>query len=295
MLSKSLQAGRRAAFTLIELLVVIAIIGILIALLLPAVQKVREAANRMKCANNLKQIGLAFHNFHDTQGNLPDGGKSATQPPVKGPNPPSTGPYDRTEWSWPYQIMPNIEQGNLYNNPDDTILKSTPTPIYFCPTRRAPQLYNNKVLGDYAGNAGTDGDAGSDGVVVREYTQKIRLADITDGTSNTLMVGEKQLNLSQFGTTLGIGDNKNYYGPGWAWDVYRIANSSGGQPLGPQPDYSSTMKGDYQNFGSSHPSGFNAVFADGSVHLLPFTINPTVFRLLCVRNDGEPVGLDSVN
>src|SRR5438552_12856993 len=102
-----MQSSRRTGFTLIELLVVIAIIGILVALLLPAVQKVREGAARLQCKNNLRQIGLAFHNHHDTVGAFPHGGYNV---------PPATGasPTNRAQWSWCYQVLPYIEQTSLY-------------------------------------------------------------------------------------------------------------------------------------------------------------------------------------
>src|SRR6476620_4740634 len=126
--------ARRGAFTLIELLVVIAIIAILIGLLLPAVQKVREAAARTQCQNNLKQIGLAFHNHHDTYKAFPTGGVGADGPRTMNGTSPAT--YQTQAWGWAYQILPYIEQGPLYNTTTDATVQATPVPIYFCPSRR---------------------------------------------------------------------------------------------------------------------------------------------------------------
>ena len=132
----------RAAFTLIELLVVIAVMGILVALLLPAVQQAREAARRVQCLNNLKQIGLAFHNHHDQFGFFPSGGWNFNAPPTYIPN---GGPQigQQQQAGWGFQILPHIESANVW---DAGALKAvgTTNPIFFCPSRRAPQTVTTR-------------------------------------------------------------------------------------------------------------------------------------------------------
>src|SRR4051812_27822199 len=148
---------RRVGFTLIELLIVIAIIAVLIGLLLPAVQKVREAAARMTCANNLKQTGLAFHSHHDAQGRFPYGGwhvYPASSP--SGGDPYATTPKAReASWSWAYFLLPHLEQDNLFKNTNPTVVRATPVKTYYCPTRRPAQGYDGMAKIDYAGNAGS--------------------------------------------------------------------------------------------------------------------------------------------
>jgi prepilin-type N-terminal cleavage/methylation domain-containing protein len=202
----------RRAFTLIELLVVIAIIGVLIGLLLPAVQKVREAANRIACANNLHQIGLAFHNHHDVFSAFPSGGTPYAANRTWANGTPAS--YTSQSWSWGYQILPFVEQGALWGSSSDATVYSTPLSIYYCKSRRAPVALQGgpwqvrpgpTAMTDYAGNAGCSSNGGdgsgvygdgSDGAVSVTGLSPVTFASIADGTSNTLLVGEKRINIS---------------------------------------------------------------------------------------------------
>ncbi|HSG73068.1 MAG TPA: DUF1559 domain-containing protein, partial [Planctomycetaceae bacterium] len=244
-------SARRSGFTLIELLVVIAIIAILIALLLPAVQQAREAARRSQCANNLKQIGLAFHNFQDVYGYLPHGARDGHQ---------ESDPIDfccrsktKHGYSWSYWILPQMEQASVFNlvldandpapgvnayNPGEDLVAQTAIPTYYCPTRRFPTPHGSAGFYrvDYAGNAGerttaalrAGGNDGRTGVVVQRDRFKMRIEHIIDGSSNTLMVAEKALHPSRHGSD--GGDNERWNNAGWDEDVIRwgaAVNSSG--------------------------------------------------------------------
>jgi len=184
--------------------------------------------------------------------------------------------------------------------------------LYFCPTRRPPTALSGgpwavhnypRAMIDYAGNAGTsnlgnDGGGiygiGEDGVIIRlGATDFLRLKDIRDGTSNTLMLGEKRMNIALVTVEPQPDDNDGYVG-GFQDDVVRW----GAFP--PAPDFTGpryvweTLHPGIWQFGSSHSGGFQGIFADGSIHFIHFAVDPTVFRYLCSRNDGQPFSLDGL-
>jgi type II secretory pathway pseudopilin PulG len=278
-------ARPRAALTLVELLVVIAIIALLIALLVPAVQKVRETANRTQCANNLKQIGLAFHSYHDVFKTLPTGGRNT---------PPNTSATVKADYSWCYQILPFIDQQALYNTTSVAKLDSTPVPLYYCPARRSVRPYHGDSVCDYGGNAGTDLADGLDGTVVRTSAGTINLKDgIPDGASNTLLLGERRINLAFIETGSDAHDNEPCFRYGWDGDGIRWARPLGNTWQAPAPDlHNGALPPDtpqYQ-FGSSHIAGINVCFADCSVRTISYGVDGMLFMRVCVRNDSAPHG-----
>jgi len=271
-------------FTLIELLVVIAIVAILIGLLLPAVQKVREASNRTSCENNLKQIGLAFHLHYDHFQYFPTGGWEWWTPPTYKDGQPLIGADQRAGWG--FQILPFIEAENVWQA-GAIVAVGTPNKIFFCPTRRSPQTISipdeyvpglsggnlTHALCDYAGS-------NWEGTGVVQQFQVTHIADITDGMSTTLLVGEKRLNLAHLGTDQP--DDNEGYTSGFDEDVIRRTDEA------PAPDYFGSGAGG-KLFGSSHPGLFNTVFADGGVRPISYSIDPGVFQNLGNMHDGQAI------
>jgi prepilin-type N-terminal cleavage/methylation domain-containing protein len=305
----------RSAFTLIELLVVIAIIAILIGLLLPAVQKVREAAARTQCLNGLKQMGIALHACHDTNQMFPMGQFPWANPGV------TTAPFEGS-WSWQAYILPFIEQDNAYRQAK-TFASSggsnwyswyNPTAAlkvkqYTCPAdSRGPVAYPgppnglpvDQALTGYLGNSGTTSTA-LNGVLFSG--SKVRITDITDGTSNTLLVGERPPNSNlEYGwwfAAYGYDGRGNadcvmtsndlalasYFRSSYGCDTTNDALKIGLQPGKP------TVGCDAAHYWSFHPGGGLFLMSDGSVRMITYSAN-SIIPALSTRAGGEVVTLN---
>ncbi len=333
----------KSGFTLVELLVVITIIGILIALLLPAVQAAREAARQVQCRNNLKQLALAMHDFHMANEHFPSAGWGYRWAPH-----PDRGVGKDQPGSWLYSILPYLEQEALYNlgsgvgfhNDDDPRLLagnkqrlSTPLAVLYCPTRRqavnypadvSPYYYVRKPFlcdsldvgarTDYAANAGekvtwfyqgpdtlAEVDNGkfdfndypkncgppsrNDGIVF--VRSSFSVVDITDGTSQTYMIGEKYINPDHYDTGLNIGDDQGPY----------VSDDRDSVRFGSFPPHQDQPGLDANTwppeFGSAHAAGFNMSMCDGSVHMINYSIDSLIHRRLSNRRDGFVIDASS--
>jgi prepilin-type N-terminal cleavage/methylation domain-containing protein len=344
-----------SGFTLVELLVVIAIIGILIALLLPAIQSAREAARRSQCGNNFKQLGMAAQNHVSTNKRLPTGGWSCAW--IGNPD---WGSGRHQSGGWIFNLLPFMEQRQTYMMQAGltgagrinaaVAMVRTCIPYLNCPTRRAAQLlpldtssalhtfFINDTLStpnffsdptqnlgarsDYAANGGTDpwdpnsgsNDRGRDMILgslgpsntaavmarptfgwtadYRNVTgvifcgSLIRQNDVRDGTSHTIMIGEKYINRDAYLTGTDSGDNECMY-IGDNPDITRWTSLDGTHPATPIHD-----RAGYTNFnvyGSAHATAINCAMCDGSVHSMAYDIDPTAFMYLGSRNDGKGI------
>jgi len=310
------MSGRNSSgFTLVELLVVIAIIGILIALLLPAVQAAREAARRMDCTNRIKQINLALHNYHDTHKCLPPGTLSA-----------GSVSYTTTDWcnggsntgraSWTVLILPYLEQMNRFKEFDLRLAFTTSSNVpgasvndtqfkkgnsaYQCPSdpNSRPDNNNGCYFGVQGGGATPNCSSQSgqrvffiNGILYHNSATKFR--DITDGTSNVFLIGETKYCLTTGGRSDGIVT-------GWA-SAAKL-DSSYGTPLilaatmqqinayAKHGGIADTLNYQTRMFGSFHPGGCQFSLADGSVHFVSETIDINIYRQMGIRDDGQPTG-----
>jgi len=308
---------RRSAFTLVELLVVIAIIGVLVALLLPAVQSARESARRVQCTNNLKQLSLGCLMHESTHKHFPTGGWNWYWS-----GDPDRGFTNRQPGGWTFTVLPFIEQSALFElgsglsvaakKPEFKKRGSLPVGTFYCPSRRRPNPLKNQydtcnsdpvtlaARTDYAGNSGTDqsawwtGVSGSgdpsfadatgftypkyDGTGLIYSLSMVRIADVTDGTSNTYILGEKYLNADHYDDSVeGTDNNPIYSGFDWDWQRW------------PGAGIRRDRKGlsDWNSFGSPHPAGATMAFCDGSVRHVIYNIDLTTHTNLCHKSDGN--------
>jgi len=330
MRSSAMSYRHRGAFTLVELLVVIAIIGVLVALLLPAVQAAREAARRMQCSNNLKQIGIALHNYHDIHKSFPYGAFNLRETwPSSGSN-------------WRALILPFLEQNAVHSQLSFTadshfmaggaagsdalqgneVLRGFRLDTYLCPSSTidpfdiAPVSNNDGSAMNihYVGvqgaappvpgadpNRGTNncsqGTSCNNGLLVANET--FRMSDATDGTSNTMLVSE------QSGLVDGVNRTSNYYGgwygsrhprtindPNGCSDLWQTGTSCLAHALNSNVVDSGTERM-YRNntiYNSQHPGGVNVLLADASIQFIAETIDFVTLKRLACRYDGEPVG-----
>jgi prepilin-type processing-associated H-X9-DG protein len=298
-----------------ELLVVISIIGMLMALLLPAVQASREAGRRTMCENHLKQLGLAMLNHESAMRRFPTGGWGFAWA-----GDPDRGTGRNQPGGWAYSLLPYIERGDLAHvgsgeaftqkKVDITRVVQIPIALFNCPTRRMLQLSDlspnpppinfNLVAAvaqtDYAANAGDTGVGGGPGPPslaagdnpaypwndnqkangICYLRSEVVTAQILDGTSHTYLIGEKYVNAG-----LDPGDDQTMYS-GYDYDTLRWA-----RPASPPLMDSSALA--FRRFGSAHPSGCNFVLCDGSVRSIRYEIDPEVHRRLANRRDRLPI------
>jgi prepilin-type N-terminal cleavage/methylation domain-containing protein len=319
---------RRRGFTLVELLVVIAIIGILIGLLLPAINSAREAGRRLQCTNHLKQIGTAVLNHEASWKVFPTGGDvpwPILENYTKTGQP--AGPYTQG-LGWAFQVLPYLEQGSLFKIKTQDALQKMVVPEYFCPSRRGVARDAGLTLMDYASSTPDDAlnNPGNmwmgstwqvpygkkyKGVIVRTNwdfqaspphatgsSPPTRVIDIKDGTAHTIMIGEKRLNPRYYKS--GDWCDDRGWTDGWDPDTVRSTSIPPGVDLDVDPSNSPLKMPNGQAldycycFGAAHTAICNFVYADGSVHPFSYDIDAKVFNWLGTRDDGQTIVSTSI-
>ncbi len=302
---------RVRAFTLIELLVVITVIAVLIALLLPAVQSAREAARRSQCLNNLKQIGLAMHGYHTSADTFPPAYITNV---VNNPTSPETGPG----WGWGVMILSELEQKPLYSavnfslqitDPGSLTARAAVLGAFLCPSdvgsgavsvrdSTGKLLLADLAAGQYVASAGQlepgEYPDTNNGVFYRNSWNGLR--DITDGSSTTMMVGERSRNVADATWVGAVPTAQLCTNPNWAVQECGPASTmvlshtgSAGTGAIYVPNSKSSMVDDYWSF---HRGGCNFLFCDGSVRFIKESVNPQIFSYLSTRAGDEVIGGD---
>ncbi len=290
---RSLASRKKLAFTLIELLVVIAIIAILIALLVPAVQKVREAAARTQCINNLKQMGIGAHSYHDTTKQMPDGGNNTV---------------DYHTWCGQFQILPFVEQDNMYKvvlgygvgvnpspNPGNPSCFAIGVPIYMCPARNRLAFTTNGGNSPGFNTPHTDYKINIVSFQSSGWTQvnnnwintrKVSLATVTSfsGSSNVILWGEGSIDVNNYNNK-----SSNNWDEGIFSGGYGGTDRSGNLIIRDAPGNG----GSSNNWGSAHPGGTPFCMGDGSVRLINYTFSgSTNFTNALNYKTNQAVNLD---
>jgi len=318
-------SGRnRIAFTLIELLVVIAIIAILIGLLLPAVQKVREAAARMTSTNNLKQIALGFHNHNDQVGYLPfNGRRQASTTTPRFYNAGVANPNIQNSGSWGFQVLPYIEQGALYASwtfdgatyPSGYTQQQAQVKTFISPGRSRGKGYKT------TGNTGADGVANQSAGPVTDYAlncqinspnnntfftsgcdknavnNKKTIQSIIDGSSNTILVGEKALIMSEHSDDSADNWDESIVTGGWGGTGRRGNDNSANDATGRASfilvrDNTANSPTQSEHFGAPWTGGAHFAMADGSVRSVSYSVSPDKLCFALNPQDGVPSNLD---
>lgn len=272
------RRNARPGFTLIELLVVIGIIAILLALLLPAVQQVREAARRIECRNHLRQFGVALHSYHEAHNSLPPGELAQGDPP--------SFPL-RTGWGWGAMILPQLEQSPMYNQIDfnfgtavsnNRALIGQAMEIFQCPSDSAPAQITALIPGSGATQV-AHGNYAASGQMLSAMSGA-RFAEVTDGLSQTLMIGERG-----YSTIAGIGEVTSAWCGTLAYDVdYLRFHSVPHLTVLPGVRVNAT-----NTFNSSHPGGTHFLLADGSVQFISESLDVQLYYALSTPNGSEVV------